>query len=208
MGLYHGYPFDRLRRRLGLELSEPDAVDPTDLSCAPPWQLAAIDPATLDDYRLRDAVASAVGLLDDDLALPMGIELLCRSIPIPGEILIGAVSPMVRRAMRRGDADDALGWIGRARPLADPATGETLDIWRAEVLARADRPDEARRAYDSLIRTDVEGAVRALDGAETLIDNRQLDEALPLLRQARDLARANGLRWTARRADDRLDELG
>ena len=32
--LYQGYPFDRLRRRLGLELVYPNAVDPEDLGCA------------------------------------------------------------------------------------------------------------------------------------------------------------------------------
>ena len=32
--LYKGYPFDRLRRRLGLECVDPAAVDPLDLGCA------------------------------------------------------------------------------------------------------------------------------------------------------------------------------
>ena len=32
--LYKGYPFDRLRRRLGLECVDPTAVDPLDLACA------------------------------------------------------------------------------------------------------------------------------------------------------------------------------
>ncbi len=68
--LYQGYPFDRLRRRLGLPPVESAAVDSADLSCAAPWELAALDPATLDDHRLADAVASASGLLDDVVTAP------------------------------------------------------------------------------------------------------------------------------------------
>ncbi len=203
--LYHGYPFDRLRRRLGLEPVDPDAVDPADLSCAPAWELAALAPATLDDHRLADAVASAAGLRDDTIAAPLGIELLRRSIPIAGVSLVGAVSPLVRRAMGGGDPDVALDWIDRARPRAVGRTAEILDVWRAEILARAGRPDDAARVYRSLIGPDANGAAMALDGAETLIDNGHLDEARPLLHAARDLAQANGLRWTARRAQDLLD---
>src|SRR5439155_18629067 len=34
--LYQGYPFDRLRLRLGLEPTDPAAVDPEHLACAGP----------------------------------------------------------------------------------------------------------------------------------------------------------------------------
>jgi tetratricopeptide (TPR) repeat protein len=205
--LYHGYPFDRLRRRLGLPANEPDAVDPADLSCASAWELAALDPAALDDQRLRDAVASAAGIRDDAITAPPAIELLRRPIPIPGVSLVDAVSPLVRRAMGVGNADAALDRIDQARPLADPQTAEIIDVWRAEILARASRPDEAVRVYRALIGSDAKGAVMALDGAETLIDNRHFDEARPLLHTALDLSQANGLRWTARRAQALLDGL-
>ena len=42
--LYQGYPFDRLRRRLGLEPTDPAATDPADLTCASPWELDWLDP--------------------------------------------------------------------------------------------------------------------------------------------------------------------
>ena len=148
--LYHGYPFDRLRRRLGLEPVDPDAVDPADLSCAPAWELAALDPATLDDHRLGDAVASAVGLRDDAITTPMGIELLRRSIPIAGVSLVGAVSPLVRRAMGGGDPDVALDWIDRARPRAVGRTAEILDVWRAEILCA---PADPTRRCASIVRS-------------------------------------------------------
>ena len=63
--LYQGYPFDRLRRRLGLELVYPNAVDLEDLSCASGEELDRLDPATIDDNRLAEAFASAAGLRDD-----------------------------------------------------------------------------------------------------------------------------------------------
>ena len=42
--LYQGYPFDRLRRRLGLELVDAATVDPMDLGCAAPDELDRLDP--------------------------------------------------------------------------------------------------------------------------------------------------------------------
>ena len=63
--LYQGYPFDRLRRRLGLELVYPSAVDMQDLGCASGAELDLLDLATLDDSRLVEAFTSAAGLRDD-----------------------------------------------------------------------------------------------------------------------------------------------
>lgn len=207
--LYHGYPFDRLRHRLGLAAADPAAVgvEPGDLSCAAPWELAALDPPALEDHRLVEALASAAGLLDDAVTAPLSIELLRRSIRVEGIHLISAVSPLVRRAMHDADPDAALGWIDRARALADTSTTSMLDVWRAEILARVGRPEESLRIYRSLIRSDAPGAVAALDAAETLIDNRHYDQARPLLDAARDLARSAGLPWTERRAREWLDGL-
>lgn len=60
--LYQGYPFDRLRRRLGLEPMSPHTLDTADLSCASAAELSALKPAELDEARLRDAYRSAHGL--------------------------------------------------------------------------------------------------------------------------------------------------
>ena len=54
VGLYEGYPFDRLRRRLGLDLVNSASVDPEDLSCASWEEASRLDPDTLDDAQLLD----------------------------------------------------------------------------------------------------------------------------------------------------------
>jgi tetratricopeptide (TPR) repeat protein len=208
--LYQGYPFDRLRRRLGLDPSEAAAIDTADLSCAGPWELDGLGPARLEDHRLVEAVASAVGLRDDARTAALAAELIRRR---PREVaaldLAAAVSALIRKALSGDDFDGALGWIEQARPLGDARTTSTLDKWRAEILARAGRPDQALRIYVSLIRSDAPaaGAALALDGGETLLDNNRLEQAHPLLGAARDLARSAGLRWLERRAQELLDSF-
>jgi tetratricopeptide (TPR) repeat protein len=208
--LYQGYPFDRLRRRLGLELSDPSAVDPADWTCASPWELDRLEPGALDDHRLVEAVASAAGLREDARTAPLTAELLrCRPREIARLDLTPAVSALVRRAMAYDDCDAALLWIDQARPLGDARTVSVLDVWRAEILSRAGRPDAALGAYRALIRPDdpAAGAVMALDAAETLLDNGHLDQARSLLDTARGLARSTGRRGIERRAQELLDRI-
>ena len=129
--LYQGYPFDRLRHRLGLEPDNPALVDLDDLTCASPEQLDSIDPTTLDDPRLVDAIASAVGLRDDTRTARLAAEYLARQhVTIPRLDLAELVSPLVRLAIERQDPDGAIRWIERAMPLGSVPTAKTLDVWR------------------------------------------------------------------------------
>jgi tetratricopeptide (TPR) repeat protein len=199
--LYQGYPFDRLRCRLGLDLVNPDTVDPDDLACQSPGKLDRLDPAVLDDHRLAEAVDSAAGLRDDARTARLAAELLERH---PRETLSTdlalAVAPLLRQATATRDFDAALHWIERARSLCDSRTAVTLDVWRAEILARAGQPELARRAYRGLIGPDAAGAALALDAALTLLDNGHADSARPFLSMACDLARSSGRPWVERRA--------
>jgi len=204
-GLYHGYPFDRLRRRLGLDLVDSDMVDPADLGCASPEELDRLEPAALDDSLLAEAVRSAAGLGDDDRSARLAAELLGRKPAMMPRVDLAAVAaPLVRRAMRQESFDSALDWIERAKAMADRETGRKLDIWRAEILTRAGRADSARSIYLGLVTEDAAGALLALDGAETLIDNGHLDQARSLLITARDLAARTGRRWIERRLQQLL----
>ncbi len=201
VALYKGYPFDRLRRRLGLELVDAGAVDPLELGCAAPDELDALEAGTLDDATLVDAAASAAGLGDDARTSRFAAEVVRRECPAAGNIdLRPLVSALVRRAMNQGTPDDAIGWIERSRPMADAETAGTLDVWRAEILARLGRAAAALEIYESLISHDGAGAAVALDGALTMIDNGHFDEAGKLLTQARSLARDAGLSWVEQRA--------
>ena len=207
--LYHGYPFDRLRRRLGLAPSEPAAVDPADLSCAAPWELAALDPATLDDHRLVDAVASAVGLLDDAIAAPLATELLRRIDPDRRGRTWSARS---RRwcAGRWAPAIPTRRSTGSTGPGPWPTPGPRRSSTSGAPRSSRAPTGPTRRCAPicALIRSDAKGAAMALDAAETLIDNRHLDQARPLLDAARDLAQSNGLPWTARRAQELTRRAG
>jgi tetratricopeptide (TPR) repeat protein len=206
--LYQGYPFDRLRRRLGLELVDSVAVDSADLTCAPPDEVDRLDPASLDDPRIADAVASAVGLKDDTRTARLAAELIRRQpASITAVDLPSVVSPLVRQSLSRGDHDGALDWITRAISIAHPRAATTLGVWRAEVLARAGRPKEALGAYRALITPDASGAALALDAGETMLDNRHRQEAQSLFTTARDLARRAGRRWTEQRANQFLEQV-
>ena len=50
--LYQGYPFDRLRRRLGLPLVDPSLIDEGDLSCMSPSEADELDLLELDPAEL------------------------------------------------------------------------------------------------------------------------------------------------------------
>jgi hypothetical protein len=102
--------------------------------------------------------------------------------------------------MNRGDEGAALRTLDLARPMTDSGTAATFQVWRAEVLARQGRGEQALEVYQSLISPDGTGAATALDGALSLIDNGHFEQAVPLLAQARTLARDAGLWWIERRA--------
>lgn len=139
VAMYQGYPFDRLRRRLGLEPVDPAAVDADDLACAPPAALDALDPAALDLPRLREAVASAAGLRDDARAARLAALLLDRAAQTPeaqrprGLDPTTYIAPLIRDALRRDAVGRALGVIKQARGLVRPADLTTLDDWAAEI---------------------------------------------------------------------------
>jgi hypothetical protein len=208
--LYQGYPFDRLRRRLGLDPIDPLAIDPEDLACAGCDELDRLDPADLDDHRLIEAIASAAGLRDDTLTAPLAAELVRRRPRQMPAIDLAAMvaAPLVRRAIHAGNFAAAIDAIDRVPPAAHAPTAATLDVWRAELLARAGDGDAALRAYRTLVRPDAAGAALALDAAETLLDNGHLEQAHSLVAIARDLARSTGRHWIEHRAQAILDRLG
>ncbi len=113
-GLYHGYPFDRLRRRLGLAPIDSGMVNPADLACAASKELDQLVPAALDDSQLVNALRSSAGLADDKRTARLAAELLGRSPALINKVnLTTAVAPLVRQSMSQHNFDAALEWIAR-----------------------------------------------------------------------------------------------
>jgi tetratricopeptide (TPR) repeat protein len=205
--LYQGYPFDRLRRRLGLEMVHPELVDPHDVSCASLPELQQIQPEDLDDPRLADAFHSAAGLRDDSLTARFAEELVHRASPLLGQLDLSAVyAPLVRQAMQRRDTSQALTWLEQARDGAGEALRRSFDTWRAEILARCRRPEAAAQIYRELVEGSSSPAQTCLDAGETLLDQGHREHARGFLTQARDLARSENLPWVDKLAGRYLAE--
>ena len=153
--VYQGYPFDRLRRRLGLlDADESVAVDADDVSCMSERELDALDPDALDDHRLADAFTSAAALRDDARTARFA-ALLARprargpAPARPGRGLRPAgprVAP-ARRPRRGPRLARARRWPARTAP-----PRRTFTVWSAEILARTGRPDAALARYQDAPR--------------------------------------------------------
>ena len=191
--VYLAYPFDRLRRRLGLlRADESAALEADDLSCASGVELDALDLSALDDHRLVAGFVSAHGLRDDARTARYAAELSGRGPQVLAQVdLADVFAPLVRAALRVGDPEEALSWLARARALSTGPAADTFAVWSAEVLARTGSPDAALQIYQDLLAHPDATAALALDGAETLLDNGHGDHALPLILDAHDRARTS-----------------
>jgi hypothetical protein len=207
--LYEGYPFDRLRRRLGLEPDDPSAIEPDDLTYAGPGELARLDPVTLEEDRLVDAFR---GALDDDLRGRLALALARRD---PSAALRRVFPDMAVAAASAALEDEgpesalALidGWIERSRderaahrvgPLEQMLGRFRLHLGDDEAAAAAFR--EAGRA----VGDDPAGLVEAAEG---LIEAGAADETGPLLDRAEALAEQRGDWGLAARAASMRSEV-
>jgi hypothetical protein len=187
--IYHGYPFDRLRRRLGLLEQEPSTVDSDDPSCMSEPELDALEPSALDDERLADAVESAAGFRDDHRTASFAAELARRNPKTFARFDPNSViGPLVRDALASGSPERALELVEHARATVAEPYRRTMSIWMAELLAATGSPDKSRDIYLSILGPPGSHAAVALDGAQTLLDNGHIEQALVLLREARSRA--------------------
>jgi tetratricopeptide (TPR) repeat protein len=204
--LYQGYPFDRLRRRLGLPLIDPEAIDDDDFSCMSEAELGAIEPGSLDELRLTEAYESAAALRDDHLAARFAAELARRDAPSLAKLdTPSLIATLVREAMKVDESDQALDWLDQARTINRGRNRQTYDVWSAEVYARTGAPAAAVHAYQELLDQDPDNAALALDAAETLIDNGFPEHARTFLLLARDRASRAGDALIAHRAETLLE---
>jgi tetratricopeptide (TPR) repeat protein len=205
--LYQGYPFDRLRTRLGLEPADGNSVDPDDLASASARTLDRLDPAPLADARLVSAFESADGLRDDRLAEKFATALIGRTTAARRGIdLLKLVGCLVRRRMSQAQANQAIGLIEQLEPEGTDAERLQLTTWRAEILAREGRADDAASLYRRLLEIHPNPAVLALDAAETLLDNGEFADVPAFLERAVRSAREQELQGIERRAKTLLNQ--
>ncbi|MEA2632803.1 MAG: hypothetical protein QOE66_3022 [Chloroflexota bacterium] len=206
--LYQGYPFDRLRRRLGLDPVDPATLDLEDVSCMSEAELDALDPAAPEDVRLADAFQSAAGLRQDDRTSRFAAELVRRNSPSLARLdLASLFAPLVRQAMSAQDPGRAIAWLDRARAIASGSGRRTFDIWNAEIFARTGDPEAALKTYEAVLERTPSDLALAFDAAGTLLDQGYEEYARPLLLHARDQARLAGDARAAERAQEILDEV-
>ncbi len=142
--LYQGYPFDRLRRRLGLEPRNPATIESNDLGCMPLDELRRLDLASLVEAELIEACRSAEAL-DSALAGRFASALVERD---PSALVRvrppWLVRVLVRDARQRDDLQMAREWIDRGIQVAetqnDPQLRERLFPLRAELEPPGDSP--------------------------------------------------------------------
>jgi tetratricopeptide (TPR) repeat protein len=202
--VYQGYPFDRLRRRVGLPDADPAAFEADDPSCMSERELDDLDPGALDASRLRDAFLSAAALGDDARTARFAAALARLDPPARSRLDPAAVfAPLVREALRLGEPDEALDWLATAKSTSTGSEARTFAVWSAEIQARTGSPAAALRVYQDLLERPDTGsdAALALDGAETLLDNGYPDHALPLILEARARARRSGDHATLQKAE-------
>lgn len=190
--LYQGYPFDRLRRRLGLAPSDPEAVDPLDAASMSGAELDKLDPEALDDYTLGEAYESAAALGVDARTARFASVLAARDPSSMARLDLRALfATLVRRELEEGSTEGAMARLDRAKEvdlaLTGGLDGRTFETWKAEVFVRTGNAPGAVRVYQDLIRNPPDPAL-ALDAAETLHDAGFEEEAKMMAREALDLA--------------------
>jgi hypothetical protein len=80
VGLYDGYPFDRLRRRLSLAPSNPAAFEADDVTCMGREDLDRLDPKSLTDTVLAEAILAAGPVCDPETLARLVAERAARGI--------------------------------------------------------------------------------------------------------------------------------
>ena len=188
--LYQGYPFDRLRRRLGLAAGRPrrDRGRPRGPLVRRPLGAGRARPE-----GARRPPAGRRGRLGRRAARRRGHG-AARGRAVPPDRPDRGCAPG-RRGLSAGAAGDGLRRSRRGARLdrPRPTPGRRPDRRDPRPLARRDPraptgPTRPCEPIAALIGSDAKGAAMALDAAETLIDNRHFDQARPLLDAARDLA--------------------
>ncbi len=195
LALYQAYPFDLLRRRLGLEPVDPLAIDPQDAASMSGPELDALDPSVLDDYLLADAYESAAALGEDARTARFAGALAGRDPATLARLDRRALfATLVRDALAGGTLDEAIRHLDRAQEVDSALSGgdrRTFETWKAEASVRLGAPARAVAFYRGLLAEEPDPAF-ALEAAEFLLDADLTDEARALAVEALELGIEQG----------------
>lgn len=180
--LYQGYPFDRLRRRLGLVPIDPASFDADDVSCMSEDELDRLDLAALAGPRLAEAYLSAAAFGDDRRTAKFAAALVNDA----GSATHAAIQPdlfavLVREALRVDRPDEARRWLGLALDSHGGRDRLTYEVWCAEIDARTGEPEAALARYLALIQENRLETSQLLDAVEDLLAHGHHEYAGPLL---------------------------
>jgi tetratricopeptide (TPR) repeat protein len=202
-----GYPFDRLRRRLGLPMDDPDAVDPADYSAMSREELEALDLESLDEAALVEVARSANGI--DNILASRVARLLAERDPSSMLRLWfpDLLSLLVVAAIIDDEPDVYQDWLDRMEPLSGPEHALELARFRRTLaFLRRDRAAQlaACNVVADLARDDPTELISAAFNLEGLND---LEGAATVLRRAAEVASRQGNRLLERDAHRRLNNL-
>ena len=82
-GIVDGYPFDRLRRRLGLPLRDESSIEEADVSSMSDEELRALNLAGLSDAELAEVLDAAVPVCDDATVAKIAAAVATRGLKGP-----------------------------------------------------------------------------------------------------------------------------
>jgi hypothetical protein len=183
--LYGGYPFDRLRNRMGLDAWHRGAVDPTDLSCMSEQQLDEVDSSKWDLPMLREGFRSAYALARGSrpTSARLARELVQRDPSALAGNQSGAIlNVLMRQALHERAPARALAWLDRSREIGGDAPTNNAsfslqEAWRAALLAV-----DAENGPGSLpdVTAELTNSI-TLAAAERLLDLGQTDLALSMI---------------------------
>ena len=195
LALYQAYPFDLLRRRLGLEPVDPLAIDPHDAASMSGPELDALDPSALDDYPLADAYESAAALGEDARTARFAGVLAGRDPSTLARLDRRALfAILVREALAGGALDEAILHLDRAQVVDQALSGgdrRTFETWKAEASVRLGAPARAVAFYRGLLAEEPDPAF-ALEAAEFLLGADLTEEARALAGEALELGIEQG----------------
>jgi tetratricopeptide (TPR) repeat protein len=200
------YNFDRLRRKLGLEVAgaAPVAVaaaaptgapDITSMSAA---ELATLDPNSLADAHLEQAFRSAIALDARDLATRFAKTLVARPADASLPDRWAFFQHLIQEAQNAGDHDAALSLVDEGEK-ADCEGNEgrrrnDYELRRGRLLARSGQGDKAKDVFERLLSRVPDNTQAAGAAAEAMLGAKLPKDALKFAEQGLVQARAQNNR--------------